>query len=54
MNERGIRNTLSQLNFCYGTNRCAENPIQLYAVNMRDQTKMVILCMFLCQFFDSF
>lgn len=41
MNERGIRNTLSQLNFCYGANRAAENPLQLYVVNLREQTKLV-------------
>lgn len=43
MDDYNTRKMLSQLNFCYGSNRKALNPIQFYIVNLRSKTKSVYL-----------
>lgn len=41
MNEDLLRKTIVQLNFSYGVNRRAENPLQYHIANLSGATKTV-------------
>ncbi|KAF7637948.1 SAM-dependent MTase TRM10-type domain-containing protein [Meloidogyne graminicola] len=41
MNERTVRKTISQLAYCYATNRRTENPFQFSIVNLNGKTKKI-------------
>uniref|UniRef100_A0A914CSB6 tRNA (guanine(9)-N(1))-methyltransferase n=1 Tax=Acrobeloides nanus TaxID=290746 RepID=A0A914CSB6_9BILA len=41
MDERLIRNTIAQLNYCYAANRRAANPMQYYIINFNGFTKTI-------------
>ncbi|KAI1714534.1 tRNA (Guanine-1)-methyltransferase domain-containing protein [Ditylenchus destructor] len=42
MSDICIRKTVSQLSYCYATNRRANNPLQYYIVNLREQSKSIL------------